>query len=141
MATRSKAAGPAKSAQAGSGTTSVSKPAVKATPLSQPAKAPTRAPASAKPTTKAPTKVVSMPATPAKPVGPSRKKVPAMKSPAKSSKPARAAVSDEQRRNYIEVAAYYIAERRGFFGASALEDWTQAEAEVDRMLREGKLNP
>ena len=55
--------------------------------------------------------------------------------------PVNPAVPEQQRQHYIEVAAYYIAERRGFFGASALEDWTQAEAEVDQMLREGKLNP
>jgi hypothetical protein len=51
-----------------------------------------------------------------------------------------AAISDAQRRNYIEVAAYYIAERRGFHGDSTLEDWAQAEREVDRMLRENRLN-
>lgn len=51
-----------------------------------------------------------------------------------------AAVPDEQRRHYVEVAAYYIAERRGFLGGSELEDWTQAELEVDRLLRENRLN-
>lgn len=50
------------------------------------------------------------------------------------------ALAPDQRRYYIEVAAYYIAERRGFHGGNALEDWTAAEAEVDRLLREGVLN-
>lgn len=50
-------------------------------------------------------------------------------------------VGEEQRRNYIEVAAYYIAERRGFSGGDALEDWAAAEAEIDRLLAEGRLNP
>lgn len=50
-------------------------------------------------------------------------------------------VGAEQRRNYIEVAAYYIAERRGFNGGDALEDWAAAEAEIDRLLAEGRLNP
>lgn len=50
-------------------------------------------------------------------------------------------VGEEQRRNYIEVAAYYIAERRGFNGGDALEDWAAAEAEIDRLLAEGRLNP
>jgi hypothetical protein len=50
------------------------------------------------------------------------------------------ALSDEQRRYYVEVAAYYIAERRGFSG-SQLEDWVQAEAEIDQLLREGILKP
>ncbi len=46
----------------------------------------------------------------------------------------------DQRCRYVEVAAYYIAERRGFQGGSALDDWAAAEAEVDRLLREGVLN-
>ncbi|MDI6747891.1 MAG: DUF2934 domain-containing protein [Rhodocyclaceae bacterium] len=50
-------------------------------------------------------------------------------------------LAPDQRRYYIEVAAYYIAERRGFLGGNALEDWTAAEVEVDRLLREGVLNP
>jgi hypothetical protein len=51
-----------------------------------------------------------------------------------------ATVSDQQRRNYIEVAAYFIAEHRGFNGGSELEDWEQAEHEVDRLLRESRLS-
>lgn len=50
-------------------------------------------------------------------------------------------LTPEQRHSYIEVAAYYIAERRGFRGGSELEDWLQAEAEIDRLLREGILKP
>jgi hypothetical protein len=49
-------------------------------------------------------------------------------------------IHPEQRRNYIEVAAYYIAERRGFMGGHEEEDWTAAEVEIDRLLAEGKLN-
>ena len=48
-------------------------------------------------------------------------------------------VPPEQRRNYIEMAAYYIAERRGFAPGNPLEDWVQAEAEIDRLLAEGLL--
>lgn len=51
------------------------------------------------------------------------------------------ALSAEQRRYYVEVAAYYIAERRGFHGGSQLDDWVTAEAEIDRLLREGILKP
>lgn len=47
----------------------------------------------------------------------------------------------EQRRYYVEVAAYYIAERRGFHGGSQVDDWVQAEAEIERLLREGILKP
>lgn len=67
------------------------------------------------------------------------------KSPAKESAPdpagKRKPVSAEQRRHYIEVAAYYRAERRSFDGADPAEDWILAEIEVDRLLTEGKLNP
>jgi hypothetical protein len=48
-------------------------------------------------------------------------------------------VPAEQRRNYVEMAAYYIAERRGFAPGDPLEDWVQAEAEIDRLLAEGRL--
>jgi hypothetical protein len=49
-------------------------------------------------------------------------------------------LSDEQRRNCIEIAAYYIAENRGFSGCD-LENWQVAEAKIDRLLVEGKLQP
>lgn len=48
-------------------------------------------------------------------------------------------VSDSQRRQYIEVAAYHIAESRGFNSGCDLENWLAAEAEIDRLLAEGKL--
>ena len=50
-----------------------------------------------------------------------------------------AVVSAEQRRNYIEVAAYHIAERRGFAPGNPLDDWAQAEAEIDRLIADGLL--
>jgi hypothetical protein len=37
------------------------------------------------------------------------------------------------------MAAYYIAERRSFAPGNPLEDWVQAEAEIDRLLAEGRL--
>jgi len=49
------------------------------------------------------------------------------------------AVSPEQRRHYIEVAAYYIAERRGFTEGDPLADWAEAEREIDDLLRRGSL--
>lgn len=45
-----------------------------------------------------------------------------------------ALISDQSRQNRIEVAAYYIAKKRGFQSGSELEDWLQAEKEVDRQL-------
>jgi len=135
MATRAKAASPAK-ASATSKAVPRGSPAAKAkeTPGGRPKPAAqAKARASGKPAVKS----VAAPRMHAKTAA-TKKSVPA--AAAQTAKSPRPKVSEEQRRNYIEVAAYYIAERRGFFGASALEDWAQAEAEVDRMLREGKLN-
>lgn len=53
----------------------------------------------------------------------------------------RPVVTPDQRRYYVEVAAYYMAERRGFTGGNPAEDWLRAEAEVERLLAEGLINP
>jgi hypothetical protein len=49
------------------------------------------------------------------------------------------AIQPEERHRLIEVAAYYIAERRGFQGASSDDDWLQAEQEIDAMIAAGKF--
>jgi len=49
-------------------------------------------------------------------------------------------VTPEQRLNYVEVAAYYIAEREGFVPGRELENWAAAEAEIDRLLASGLFN-
>lgn len=87
-----------------------------AAPVKAAAKAPAAKPAAAKP------------ATP--------KKAEAAQAP----KRGKHAVQPEQRRNYIEVAAYFIAERHGFTPGRELADWAAAEAEIDRLLAEGLLN-
>ena len=43
----------------------------------------------------------------------------------------------EQRAHYVEVAAFYIAERRGFASVNPMEDWLAAEAEIDRLIASG----
>lgn len=48
--------------------------------------------------------------------------------------PAKGKVSPEQRYCMIAEAAYYCAERRGFSGGNPLQDWVEAEAEIDRLL-------
>lgn len=48
-------------------------------------------------------------------------------------------LSEEQRQHCVEVAAYYIAASKGFVSGHDLENWLDAEAEVDRMLAEDKL--
>jgi hypothetical protein len=52
----------------------------------------------------------------------------------------RPSVTDERRYHYVEMAAYYIAERRGFDGGDPDGRWAQAELEIDRLLAEGQLN-
>ena len=44
-------------------------------------------------------------------------------------------VSPEQRRHMIRDAAYFRAERRGFSHGDPVQDWVEAELEVDRLLR------
>lgn len=44
-------------------------------------------------------------------------------------------VSDELRHEMIAEAAYFRAEHTGFSGDS-LENWLEAEAEIDRMLQQ-----
>lgn len=42
--------------------------------------------------------------------------------------------SPEQRSQMIAEAAYFYAEKRGFFGGDPMDDWLAAEAEIDSML-------
>lgn len=58
-------------------------------------------------------------------------------SPAAKAKPS---LSPEQRKHYVEVAAFYIAERRGFAPGNPAEDWQAAEQEVDRLIASGQFN-
>src|SRR5262245_39221841 len=48
-------------------------------------------------------------------------------------------ITAEERLRHIEVAAYYIAEKRGFSGGDAAEDWMAAESQVDGLLLAGRL--
>ena len=98
------------------------KPAVKAAPK-VPVKAATKASMKAAP--KATAKAAPVASAPKSTAGSRAKKA--------------AGISAEQRRNYIEVAAFYIAERRGFAPGYLLDDWVQAEAEIDRLLAGGHL--
>lgn len=110
---------------------SVAKPATETRAKAVPAK--TSAPAKTRPATK------PVPAKPpaAKPAAKAKPETAAKARRPRATKPA--SVAPEQRRNYIEVAAYYIAERRAFAPGDPLQDWIQAEAEVDRLLGEGLL--
>lgn len=46
---------------------------------------------------------------------------------------------DGRRGHYIEVAAYFIAERHGFMAGRELDHWAEAEAEIDRLMKEEPL--
>jgi len=60
------------------------------------------------------------------------KTIPTPTSPSPSS--SATSISAEQRHRMIAEAAYLIAEQRDFKGEAALDDWRQAEAEVDRRI-------
>jgi hypothetical protein len=115
----SKTAAPAKPAAA----KAVAKPAA-AKPVVKPAATPV---AKAAPAKAAPAEAPAA----AKPAAPKKA----------AAKPKLTPLAPDQRRFYVEVAAYYIAERRGFHGESQLNDWVEAENEIDRLLSEGVLNP
>lgn len=112
------------------------------------------------PSTEAPTKraaakpaaakSVAVKAAPAKPVSakakPAAKKATTAPTPAKKAAApkmptataiAKPAINLAQRNNYVEVAAFYIAERRGFAAANPADDWIAAEAEIDRLIASG----
>lgn len=44
-------------------------------------------------------------------------------------------VSTQERHDMIAVAAYFLAERRGFAPGHELQDWCEAALAIDRMLR------
>jgi hypothetical protein len=46
-------------------------------------------------------------------------------------------LTTEKRNQYIAVAAFHIAELRGFASGDPLNDWLAAEAEVDRLIASG----
>lgn len=46
-------------------------------------------------------------------------------------------LTTEQRNHYVSVAAFYIAERRGFTLGCPQDDWLAAEAEIDRLIASG----
>jgi hypothetical protein len=89
----------------------------------------------------APAKVAAAKTTAAKPAAKPAAAKPKAAVKANKAVVVRSAVSPDQRSFYIEVAAYYIAERRGFHGGSELADWAQAEKEIDALLASGRINP
>ena len=108
------------------------KSSAKAAPAKRPAPAKAFTETRAKPAAKAIAKTKPAPKTKAAPkVAAAKAARPTVRKPV--------SVQLEQRKHYIEMAAYYIAERRGFAPGNLLDDWVQAEAEIDRLLAEGLL--
>ncbi len=103
-----------------------------------------KAPAKKTGTVKAPVPAAAPKATRKAATTPAVKKSPAKKAaPAKSgtaSAAARPGVTLEQRHNYIEVAAFYVAQRRGFAPGNPKEDWAIAEVEVDQLILSGHFS-
>ena len=77
-------------------------------------------------TTKAPVQKAAGKAAPARPRA---SRATAVKSRAKAS-----LVTQDERMRLIAEAAYYKAEKRDFTGGGELEDWIEAEAEIDALL-------
>ena len=50
------------------------------------------------------------------------------------------AISNDQRLDMIQTAAWLRAEKRGFNGDNSMDDWLMAEAEIDAMLSVDKQN-
>jgi hypothetical protein len=84
-------------------------------------------------------KAAGKPAAVKAPVKTTRSKAATTAQAAPAEKATKPVIGSAKRRNYIEVAAYYIAERRRFVGGSPADDWKAAEAEIDRLIGEGKL--
>ena len=59
------------------------------------------------------------------------------KAPAKKAATVSREIDPAQRANYIEVAAFYIAERRGFRPGNPEQDYLEAAAEIDRLIAGG----
>ena len=64
----------------------------------------------------------------------SKKKTAKNKPGTKASQPGKKKVSAEERLKMIAVAAYLKAEKRGFAAGYELDDWNEAEKEIDASL-------
>jgi hypothetical protein len=101
---------------------------------------PTKTKTATKTAAKTPTRTAAAPA--AKQAAPATRATAAAKPKAEAAHKGNGTphIDPERRRNYVEVAAYYIAERRGFASGDQTMDWLAAEQEIDRLLRENKLS-
>lgn len=63
---------------------------------------------------------------------------PAGERQAASAPGAPAGITPAERRRMVAEAAYFRAERRGFAAGGELEDWLQAETEIDQLAQSGR---
>ena len=63
-----------------------------------------------------------------------RKKTTTKKGSMKSTTPSSLDITPEERWKMIAVAAYHKAEKRGFATGHEIDDWTEAEKEIDALL-------
>jgi len=64
-------------------------------------------------------------------------KVAAVQRTKKTSATSTKSITASEREQLIAEAAYYRAERRGFQGGDPVQDWIEAEVEVERTLSTG----
>lgn len=62
------------------------------------------------------------------------KTAPPLAEPQQAATPGPAMSDQDKREVLVRIAAYSFYERRGYVGGHELEDWLQAEIEVDRQL-------
>jgi hypothetical protein len=99
------------------------------------------APAAKKAVVKVAPKVAPMPVAAAPVVKAAAPAAPVVKAKAPAKKKAVARTIDPgQRANYIEVAAFYIAERRGFTPGNPEQDYLDAAAEIDGLIAAGHFS-
>jgi hypothetical protein len=117
----------------------IAKPQLVAGTSTEPAvpvkKAPVAKKATAKPAPKAP--VAAKPAVAAAAAPAVKVKAPVKKAARPASK---TVIDTAQRANFIEVAAFYIAERRGFTPGNPEQDYLDAAAEIDRLIAAGHFS-
>jgi outer membrane biosynthesis protein TonB len=112
------------------------KPSITKVPVAAPVKTP-----AVKKTAKPVAPVQAKPApVPAKPVAKVAPKPKAVAKPKATRAAKVASLSLEQRNHYVQVAAFYMAERRGFAAGDPAADWAAAEEEVDRLIASGHFN-
>ncbi len=110
-------------------TTATAKPKKAATAAKTTEKAVAAKPKKASAAAKAASPAAEKAAT-AKPAGEAKKKAPAAKKLV--DKPS--APSQEERQRWIATAAYHRAEKRGFAPGYAMQDWFDAEAEINQLI-------